>query len=170
MGLFDILGGGSQRGGMSPLMLGLMGVLAYRTFKGQGRLADMLGMNAPAAGSAAPGSILGDRLGGLGGLLSGGAADGILSGGLNDLLNRFRENGHGDTAQSWVSEGTNKSISPADMEQALGDERVQWLMKQTGMSKDELMTGLSAKLPEVIDKLTPDGRLPTEAEAGRIVR
>jgi uncharacterized protein YidB (DUF937 family) len=106
MGLFDILGGGSQRGGMSPLMLGLMGVLAYRTFKGQGRLADMLGMNAPAAGSAAPGSILGDRLGGLGGLLSGGAADGILSGGLNDLLNRFRENGHGDTAQSWVSEGT----------------------------------------------------------------
>jgi uncharacterized protein YidB (DUF937 family) len=64
----------------------------------------------------------------------------------------------------------NKSISPADMEQALGDERVQWLMKQTGMSKDELMTGLSAKLPEVVDKLTPDGRLPTEAEAGRIVR
>ena len=166
MGLFDILG--TQRGGMSPLMLGLMGVLAYRTFKGKGRLADMLGMNAAPAGAASPESPLGG-LGGLGGLLSGGAAGGILSGGLNDLLNRFRENGHGDTAQSWISDGTNKVISPAEMEQALGDERVHWLMQQTGLSKDELMSGLSGKLPEVVDKLTPHGRLPTEEEAGRLV-
>jgi hypothetical protein len=50
MGMFDILGGGSQRGGMSPLMRVLMGVLAYRTFKGRGPLADMFGMNAPASG------------------------------------------------------------------------------------------------------------------------
>ena len=46
MGLLDILGGGgSNRGGISPLTLALMGVLAYRTMKGQGRLANVLGMN-----------------------------------------------------------------------------------------------------------------------------
>jgi uncharacterized protein YidB (DUF937 family) len=167
MSLLNILGGGSQGGGMSPLMLGLMGVLAYRTMNGKGRLADMLGMNAPASGTVAPGS---PQSGGLGGLLSGGALGGILSGGLGDLLKNFAENGHGDKAQSWVSDGANKSISPPEMEQALGEDRVQWLMQQTGLSKDALMTGLSQKLPEVVDKLTPEGRVPTEGEAQRMVQ
>jgi len=171
MGLLDIFGtSGTQRGGMSPLTMALLGVLAYRTMKGKGRLADVLGMNpnAPAGAPAgAGGGILGG-LGPLGGLLGGGAG-GILSGGLGDLLLRFQENGHGDKAQSWIASGANTPIAPGELEEALGPERVQWLMQQTGMSKPELMAGLSAKLPQVVDKLTPDGRLPSPEEAERLL-
>jgi uncharacterized protein YidB (DUF937 family) len=150
MSLFDALGGPRRgSGGMSPIMLGLVGLLAYRTLKGKGRLADVLG-----GGAAA---------GGLGGLLSGGA----LSGGLKDILERFRQSGHENKAQSWVSTGPNQTIAPHELEQALGAERVQWLMEQTGMPKDQLLAGLSGELPEAIDKLTPNGHIPTDEELAR---
>jgi uncharacterized protein YidB (DUF937 family) len=99
MALFDVLGGGNRHrgGGMSPVMLGLVGLLAYRTLKGKGRLADMLGTGTSGVGTAA--GTGGGEGGSLGGLLSGGA----LSGGLKDLLERFRQNGQEKTAQSWVS-------------------------------------------------------------------
>ena len=47
--MFNTLGGNRRGGGMSPIMLGLMGLLAYRTLKGKGKLADMLGTNQPSA-------------------------------------------------------------------------------------------------------------------------
>src|SRR5688572_14492625 len=101
MGLLDgVLGGGARRGGgMSPITMALLGVLAYRTMKGKGRLAEMLGTGQPAganpmggnAGAPDPraaggGGSSGGGFGGLlGGLLGGGAAGGLLSGGLQDL-------------------------------------------------------------------------------------
>src|ERR1043165_7343202 len=151
MGLLDILGGGgTSRSSMSPLMLGLMGVLAYRTLKGQGRLAKILGMSPNTQAQGDSNGILGG-LGSLGGLLGGASAGSVLSGGLGDLLRRFEANGHGEKAQSWVSTGTNQQIAPHELEEALGPERVQWLLQQTGMSKDELMAGLSAQLPQVVN-------------------
>lgn len=149
MGLLNSLGGNRRGGGMSPVMMGLMGLLAYRTLKGKGRLADMLGTG----GSA----------GGLGGALSGGT----LGGGLQDLLERFRQSGQEDKAQSWVSKGPNKSIEPKELEQSLGEERIEWLVEQTGMPREQLLAGLSGELPDAIDKLTPDGRLPTDEELSR---
>jgi uncharacterized protein YidB (DUF937 family) len=148
MGMFNTLGGG-RRGGMSPIMMGLMGLLAYRTLKGKGRLADMLGTNQSAGG--APGPLSGASLGS----------------GLKDLLDRFRQSGHEDKAQSWVSTGANKSIAPQELEQALGEERIQWLTEQTGMPREELLRGLSGELPDAIDKLTPEGRVPTDEELSR---
>ena len=128
MGLLDgLLGGSNQQGsgGMSPLTALLLGVLAYRTYQGKGRLADMLGRsggtspgpvnpNQPGGNVAPPASGgLGDMFGGgLGGLLAGGAAGGLLSGGLNDLLGRFQQSGHGDIAKSWIGTGENRAISP----------------------------------------------------------
>ena len=165
MGVLDgILGGGMRRGGMSPITMALMGLLAYKTLKGK-NLSEMLG------GGAAPGGTAnGGGLGGmLGGLLGGGAAGGILSGGLGDLLKQFQDTGQGDKASSWISTGQNKPVSPSELEQALGSERVQWLMTQTGMSKEELLAGLSKELPEAVDKLTPEGRLPTEHEASQMI-
>jgi uncharacterized protein YidB (DUF937 family) len=163
--MFNTLGGGNRgRGGMSPIMMGLMGLLAYRTLKGKGKLADMLGTNqagANQAGTDAGGVPTG---GGLGGMLGGGA----LGAGLKDLLDRFRQNGQDDKVQSWVSTGANKSIAPNEIEQALGEERIQWLMEQTGMPREQLLDGLSGELPQAIDKLTPDGRLPTDEEISRI--
>jgi uncharacterized protein YidB (DUF937 family) len=59
-------------------------------------------------------------------------------------------------------------LSPTELEQALGQERIDWLTQQTGMSREELLAGLSRELPEAVDKLTPEGRLPTEQEAARM--
>jgi uncharacterized protein YidB (DUF937 family) len=151
MGLFDILGGSRRSSGMSPLTMALLGVLAYRTMKGKGRLADMLGA----------GKSTGGGLGGFGG--------GALSGGLQDLLDRFRQSGQGDKAQSWVSAGANKQIAPHELEEALGEERIQWLMQETGMSREELVAGLSRELPDAVDRLTPDGRVPDDNEADDII-
>ena len=95
---------------------------------------------------------------------AGGAAGSILSGGLGDLLKQFQQNGHSETANSWVSPGPNKQISPNDLAGALGADQINALTSQTGLSRDELLSGLSQHLPEVINHLTPDGRLPTENE------
>jgi uncharacterized protein YidB (DUF937 family) len=172
MGLLDILGGSGARrgGGMSPITMALLGLLAYRTYQGKGRLADMLGRT-PAGSGAGAGGGLGDLLGGLTGAgAAGGGLGGLLSGGLGDLLKQFQQHGQGDKAASWVSTGPNKPVSPNEIEQALGPEKIEWLTEQTGMSREELLAGLSRELPEAVDKLTPEGRLPTEQEAARLIQ
>jgi uncharacterized protein YidB (DUF937 family) len=151
--------GGNRGGGMSPIMLGLVGLLAYRTLKGKGKLADMLG-----TGQA--GSGIGNTP--AGGTLAGALGGGSLGAGLKDLLDRFRQSGQDDKVQSWVSTGANKPIAPNEIEQALGEERIQWLTEQTGMPREQLLSGLSGELPQAIDKLTPDGRLPTDEELSRL--
>jgi len=165
MGLLDgILGGGMRRGGgMSPITMALLGLLAYKTMKGKS-MSDILGGK-----PGEQGGLGGLLQGGLGGLLGGSAAGGVLSGGLSDLLKQFQTNGATDKADSWVSTGPNKPIEPSELERALGEERISWLMQQTGMSRDELLAGLSRELPQAIDKLTPQGRIPTEQEAERLV-
>jgi uncharacterized protein YidB (DUF937 family) len=122
----------------------------------------------PSSGGMAGG--LGGLLpGGLGGLLAGGAAGSVLSGGLGDLLKQFQQSGHGETANSWVSPGPNKQIAPGDLASALGSDQINSLMSQSGLSRDELLSGISRHLPDVVHHLTPDGRLPTESElSGRI--
>lgn len=171
MGLLDFLGGGNQqaRGGMSPLTMLLLSILAYRTYQGKGRLADMLGHTAPAgadpsggmpAAPATGGGIGGLLSGGLGGLLAGGAAGGLLSGGLQDLLGRFQQNGHGDIANSWVGTGANRAVSPDQLREALGPDTVSSLAEQAGMSDIDVLSGLSRELPDAVDQMTPEGRIP----------
>src|SRR5438034_977738 len=83
---------------------------------------------------------------GLGGLLAGGAAGSVISGGLGDLLKQFQQNGQGDAANSWVSSGPNKQISPNDLASALGVDQINSLASQTGLPRDELLSGLSQHL------------------------
>jgi uncharacterized protein YidB (DUF937 family) len=176
MGLLDgLLGGsGQQSSGMSPLTALLLGVLAYRTYQGKGRLADMLGRSDSAqpnqlAGNVAPntGGGLGDLFrgglgsGGLGGLLAGGAAGGLLGGGLNELLGRFQQNGHGDIANSWIGTGANRAISPDQLQQALGPDTVSSLAQQAGLSDIDVLSGLSRDLPDAVDQFTPNGEIPS---------
>lgn len=191
MGLLDVLNGmqNGPRGqrdptassqGMSPLTMAVLGLLAYKaikSFTGNQPSAETVGTprsTQPAARPGAPanagmpGGGLGDLLSsGLGGLLASGAAGGVLSGGLNELLKQFQQSGQGDVAKSWVGTGPNKSISPNDLAKTLGTDQIDTLMAQTGMSRDELIAGLSQVLPEVVDKLTPQGRVPTEQELSR---
>jgi uncharacterized protein YidB (DUF937 family) len=179
MGLLDVLNGMQQgprgpsdpseqsSGGMSPMTMAILGLLAWKAvkhFTGSQPGASP----APASGNTAGGETgggVGDLLkGGLGGLLAGGAAGSVISGGLGDLLRQLQQNGHGETANSWVGPGPNKPVSPGDLANALGADQINSLMSQTGLSRDELLTGLSQHLPGVVDHLTPDGRLPTESE------
>jgi uncharacterized protein YidB (DUF937 family) len=172
MGLLDgLLGGGARRGGgMSPLTMALLGLLAYRTLKGSNKnLSDIFGGSGAGAPGGRGGGLGGLLTGGLGGLLAGGAAGNVLSGGLGDLLDQFKQHGQGDKAESWVARGPNKPIEPNEMEQALGADRINWLTQQTGMSRQELLDGLSQELPQVVDRMTPEGRLPSEQEAERMI-
>jgi uncharacterized protein YidB (DUF937 family) len=179
MGLMDVLNGmqngprgqrdPNSSGGMSPITMAILGLLAYKAIKGFGGHQTAPNSASPAA-PADSGGGLGDLLkGGLGGLLAGGAAGSILSGGLGDLLKQFQQSGHSDTANSWVGSGPNKSISPNDLADALGADKINALAAQTGMSHNELLQGLSEYLPQVIDQMTPHGRVPTEQEAQRLL-
>jgi|SRR5579871_2788877 len=162
-------------GGMSAINMALLGVLAYRTLKGRGRLADMLGNNASGAQSAGVGGIGGllgslGGAGGLSGIFGGQSAGNVITDGLHHLMERFQQNGQGDKVQSWVSANPNSPIAPHELQQALGEERIQWLIEQTGLPRDELLAGLSQKLPEAVDLLTPHGRLPEPGEAEELLR
>jgi uncharacterized protein YidB (DUF937 family) len=91
----------------------------------------------------------------------------VLSGGLNDLFKQLQQAGHGDAAKSWVDNGPNRTISSADLAKALGSDQIQTLMNHSGLSREDLLASLSEHLPEVVNQLTPDGRLPTEQELSR---
>jgi len=218
MGLLDILNGmqngprgqqqpkssGSSSGdGMSPIMMALLGLLAYKALKGRGGqaaappgagqpvplptggninagntggglgeiLGGLLGGKPGAAPTGAkPGGGLGDLLpGGLGGLLGGAAAGSVLSGGLGNLIKELQDGGHGHVAQSWVGTGANQEIAPNDLASALGGDTLATLSQQTGIGHEDLLAGLSQHLPDLINQLTPHGRLPTEDEAARMV-
>ena len=86
------------------------------------------------------------------------------SGGLDVLISQFKQNGLEDVINSWIGTGKNQAISPPQLRQALGQERVNDLSRQTGAPQDDLLSQLSKYLPGVIDKLTPNGQLPNEAD------
>jgi uncharacterized protein YidB (DUF937 family) len=183
MGLIDVLNGmqngphgprGSSTGsggGMSPLTMAVLGLLAYKavkSFTSQPGAAPAAPAAPGSSQSAGSGGGLGDLLkNGLGGLLAGGAAGSVLSGGLNDLLKQFQQSGQGDVAKTWVATGPNKAISSDDLAKALGGDQINTLIAHTGLSRQDLLAGLSQYLPEAVNQLTPDGRLPTGQELSR---
>jgi uncharacterized protein YidB (DUF937 family) len=142
--------------------MAILGLLAYRALKGKGGLAEMLGRTGATGSSGGLGGLLGS-------LFGAGTAGSVLTSGLSEVLKQFQENGQGDKAASWVSTGPNKPLSAAELEGALGPERIAWLLRETGLSREKLFAGLSRELPEVVDELTPDGRVPSEQEAARMV-
>ena len=181
MGLLDVLNGMQQgprgpsnpnaqsSGGMSPMTMAILGLLAWKAIKHfSGSQPGATAAPAPSPGNVSAGGMgggLGDVLkGGLGGVLAGGAAGSVISGGLGDLLKQFQQNGQGETANSWVGSGPNKQIAPGDLAKALGADQIDALSSQSGLSRDDLLAGLSQQLPQVVDHLTPDGRLPSEGE------
>ena len=193
MGLLDVLNGmqngprgpsgpstDTSGGGMSPMTMAILALLAWKGIKhftgnqpgaAPAQVPPKLpgNLNASLPGGEGGGGLSDMLKGGLGGLLAGGAAGSILSGGLGDLLNQFQQKGLGDQANSWVSNGPNKQVAPGDLANALGADQIDHLSAQSGLSRDELLSGLSRYLPDAINHLTPDGRLPNEDElSGRI--
>jgi uncharacterized protein YidB (DUF937 family) len=92
---------------------------------------------------------------------------GGLLGGLGGLLEKFQQSGHGDVAKSWVGSGQNQPISPGSLGSALGPSIIKTLSEKTGLSEQQVTAQLSQLLPGFVDKLTPQGRLPTHEELTR---
>jgi uncharacterized protein YidB (DUF937 family) len=156
MGLLDDVLGSAVPGGnvAKPLMIGLAALLGARAVGGG--LGSLLGqtgaspqtpLTAPPAGPAAAGQPQGGLLGGLSG-----------------LLQSFQQSGHGDVINSWIGSGQNQPIAPDQLHRALGPEAVDNLSRLTGLPKDQLVSELSRVLPDIVDKLTPHGRVPDQAE------
>ena len=153
-----------------PSMIALLGLLAVAGYQNRDKIAEVLGGRKQEPGGG-PGQSnqAGGVLGNLGGLLSGASGGSVLSGGLGSLIERFRQNGQGQAADSWVRTGPNQPLGPDQLEQAIGPDVMNTLSQQTGLSREELLSRLTRELPAAVDKFTPDGRLPTEDEAARLI-
>jgi uncharacterized protein YidB (DUF937 family) len=143
-----------------PSMTALLGMLALAGYQNRDKIAEML-KGATAGGTNAQ-SGLGGLLSSLGGGTGGLSSHGLISGGLGSLLDAFRQNGQAEVADSWVGTGPNKQIEPPQLKQAIGQDVLTELVQKTGLSEQEILFRLSQRLPEAVDKYTPDGRLPSQ--------
>lgn len=105
------------------------------------------------------------------GLLRGVAAAGVMGlvaklvndhGGLEGMASTLREKGLADAVQSWIGTGENKAITPQQMHSALGSQKLEALSRESGMTTEEVARELSSTLPKVMDRLSPQGTLPTQ--------
>jgi len=142
-------------------MTALLGLLALAGYQNRDKLAELLkgagSNNTRASPQQGP---LGGLLGSLSGVAAGGGVGGLLGGGLGELLDRFKQNGQGDAAESWINKGPNKELPPPQLKQAIGPDVLAALEQQTGLSQEELLARLSRELPSAVDQYTPDGRIP----------
>lgn len=167
MSLLDVLTGmrngprGGRGGGMSPITMALLGLLAYKAVKGFG------GAKPAGSGMAPTGGGLGDILKDSFGRAGKGGLGAVLSNGLGDLLKQFQGAGKSEIADSWVSPNANKPIDAADLSRVLTPEQIEFLTERTGLTREQLLAGLAAQLPATIDELTPQGRLPGPDELDR---
>ncbi len=136
-----------------PSLLALLGLVAVAGYQNRDRIADFVkGLNNVDAAGGPLDSVrkaLGD----------GPVATRITSG-LGELAEQFKTSGLGDAASSWIGTGANAPISEQQMEQALGPDLIDGLVRQTGLTRDDLLARLAKVLPEAVDRLTPDGKLP----------
>ena len=82
------------------------------------------------------------------------------TGGLSGLAQTFKDKGLGDVVSSWISTGENLPVSSDQIKQALSSDQIQQISEKAGVSQEEASNGLAGLLPEIIDKLTPDGKVP----------
>jgi uncharacterized protein YidB (DUF937 family) len=156
-----------------PSMTALLGLLAIAGYQNRDKIAEMLRGGAQ-RNPAAPGQVSQGQVpqggagattpGNLGGILGGASIGEVLSGGLRELMDAFKQQGQGEAADSWVARGPNKQIAPSQLEQAIGPDVLQALSQQTGLSREEILSRLSKNLPEAVDKYTPEGRIPSAAD------
>ena len=86
---------------------------------------------------------------------------------MSELLKRLQQHGQGDAANSWVGTGPNRQLAPSEVEAAVGRDEIEALARETGRPYDEVLADVTEGLPQTVDKLTPDGRMPTEDEQRR---
>jgi uncharacterized protein YidB (DUF937 family) len=82
------------------------------------------------------------------------------NGGVGGLLDKFRQGGYAQQADTWQSTGQNAPISGSALQEVLGSGAIGQIAQQLGLSHGEAAGGLAQVLPQVIDKLTPNGEVP----------
>ena len=159
-------GMGSQQGGIS------MGQIASAL------LPIVIAMMSNRGASASPGVESragagggGGGLGGLGGILGQilGGGGGSGGGGLGDLLDQFQRAGYGEQARSWVGTGQNQPVSPDALGQVFGQGGIAEIARRAGLTEEQTSAGLSQLLPEVVDRVTPQGEVPAGDQLVRSV-
>ncbi|HEU0336480.1 MAG TPA: YidB family protein [Gaiellaceae bacterium] len=138
-GLDDLLGGLGGKGGLQDLLGGLLG-----------------------GGGGAAGSGGADGMGGLMAALAPMLGSLLSGGGLQKVLSGFQEQGMGDKVDSWVSTGSNEPVSGGEVEQALGREQMAQIAQQLGIPEEQAASVVANVLPDLVDRLSPEGELPDE--------
>lgn len=153
-----------------PNLMAVLGLLAVAGYQHRDKLGELLGRAqealsgaAGASGAHRPAQGAGRELG----EAFEGDAGGTVSGGLGELIDRFRQAGEADTAESWVRQGPNQPLRQDSLERALGGSLIDELSAKTGLDRAEILARLSSDLPRAVDDLTPEGHLPTSREASR---
>jgi uncharacterized protein YidB (DUF937 family) len=126
-----------------PLMLALLALLASGALFGKRDAPPTTGTGARPAPDEGAGGVVG---------------------GLGGLLEKLQKGGLGNAINSWIGSGQNQPVSPGQLGSALGPDIIKTLAQRSGLSEEELIKQLSQVLPGLVDKLTPQGRLPTAAE------
>ena len=181
-------GEGESAGGLNPKLMMALGLLAMMAMRhkgeateggaqpghddglgGLGSLGGLLGGLAGGAGGGTSGgldlgSLLGGLLGGQGGATANSQALGAATGGIGALRDVLAHAGLGEQVDSWIGSGSNQPVTPSALSNALGDTgALASLANSTGMSQDDVAAQLSEGLPELIDRLTPHGHLPSQS-------
>lgn len=139
MGILDQVLGGVLGGGSSPI---------------QGVLMNLLG------GGPSPGAMAGTAPQPGGPAMGGG----MMAGGLPGLVGMFEQAGLGHIVQSWIGNGQNQPVSPDQLQRVLGEGRVNDMAGQAGMERGDFLSQLSQHLPEVVNGMTPEGKLPEDGK------
>ena len=97
-------------------------------------------------------------------LLSGGGQQGVAGGvgGVGGLVSMFEQAGLGHIAQSWVGNGPNQPVSPQQLQNVFGQDRVQSTASRSGMQPQDFLSQLSQHLPNAVNGMTPNGTVPDE--------
>lgn len=84
------------------------------------------------------------------------------SGGIEGVVQTFNEKGLGEIMSSWISQGENIPISPSQIQDVLGSDNIEQMAEKLGVSPSEASRGFAEMLPQIVDKLTPNGSVPSQ--------
>jgi uncharacterized protein YidB (DUF937 family) len=151
-----------------PSMLALLGLVAVAGYQHRDKISELMsGVGGTGGSTGTTGQ--GAQPAGLQSVLQGardaggsGGPLGFLSSGLSELVNRFKQNGRGAVAESWVNQGPNQSITPDELKATIGTNTLADLSRHTGLAENELLQRLSQHLPSAVDRYTPEGRIASQ--------
>ena len=172
-GLDDLIGGLTKKsgggGGIDDLLGGLLGGRLERVGR-RDRRPPRRHPRGGASGGSGGAKAGGVNMGALVAALAPVVIGMIKSGGLQKVVQGFQQKGMGAQADSWVSTGGNAQVSGSDMRVGLGDDEVRQFAQEAGIPEDEAADVLAAVVPQVVNGLTPDGRVPSDDELEALLR